>query len=141
MKIPIGTPIINMASPNAAKELKAALGIKSGEVIEIMTPQFARADGMKVAAPLADPHFWDTLHTSGELYLRAIGLQQWDESEKGILWLFPFEWYASIPDGFQITDISGNRKQFTKGVTDDDHRFGALSYGIFVASKVGSGTA
>jgi hypothetical protein len=44
--------------------------------------------------------------------------------------LIPGEWYRLIPDGFMVTDIFGITEPFIKGETDDDIRFGCLSYGI-----------
>jgi hypothetical protein len=48
----------------------------------------------------------------------------------GIIMLFPGEWYASIPDGFEVITISGTREKFQPGVTDNDTRYGCLPYGI-----------
>ena len=49
------------------------------------------------------------------------------------LWLFPAEWYDSIPNGFPIVDINGCIEQFERGKTDDDRRFGLLAYGVVVS--------
>jgi hypothetical protein len=130
MKLPVGTPIINLDSANAAQELADAIGAKPGDTIEIMSPQFSRTDGFAVPAPLVDPHFWRTLHQWSVEDLKNIGLQVWDKDEKGTLLLFPAEWYDHIPNGYTVTSINGKEELFRKGVTDDDRRFGALAYGI-----------
>ena len=57
----------------------------------------------------------------------AITKQQSEDEE---IYLIPGEWYNSIPEGFQITTISGRIETFQKGITDNDTRFGCLAYGI-----------
>lgn len=46
------------------------------------------------------------------------------------LWLFPKEWYNSIPDGLEVIDINGGKEEFKRHETDSDIRFGALAYGF-----------
>jgi hypothetical protein len=46
--------------------------------------------------------------------------------------LLPGEWYKQIPAGYEIADIFGEREEFAPGITDDDIRFGCLSFGILV---------
>ena len=55
-----------------------------------------------------------------------IGVQRWD---KGI-WLYPIEWYNSIPEDYEIVTIRGKTKLFQKGLTDKEMRYGALSFGF-----------
>lgn len=131
MKLPIGTPVINLNSPNAVNELKDALGISDRDTIEIIAPQFNRVDDLLIAIPDKDEKFFKSLCTFSDVQLSELGLQKWDETEYGALWLFPHQWYGSIPEGFEVTVIDGRKEQFVNGVTDDDMRFGALAYGIF----------
>lgn len=56
-------------------------------------------------------------------------------SEDMDVWLFPSEWYNSIPNGFKLISISGENHLFEKGKTDDDRRFGCLAYGILRKPK------
>jgi hypothetical protein len=58
--------------------------------------------------------------------LTAQGCMSWD----GRLMLFPKEWYDFIPCGFPIESILGKTETFIPGVTDDDCRFGYLSFGV-----------
>lgn len=51
-------------------------------------------------------------------------------SEEMDILLIPAEWYNSIPEGFEIYGLSGEKENFKKGETDDDRRFGCLAYGI-----------
>lgn len=98
--------------------------------IKIYMPQFDRTDNVIVTpAELED---FQKLHTYSEEELRDFGLQKWDEPDKdgNVLWLFPAEWYDSIPDGLEIVDVFGEKSTFKSGATDNDRRFGALSYGI-----------
>lgn len=46
------------------------------------------------------------------------------------IWLFPYEWYSIIPNGFVVTGLNGENYPFEKGVSDDDMRFGCLPYGF-----------
>jgi len=131
MKLPIGTPIINLDSPNAKAELLDALGVKEGDKIELITPQFNRVDDFLIAVPDKHEKFFMALLTFSDAQLSEIGLQKWDETEEGTSWLFPHQWYSGIPEGFEVTDINGKKELFKNGITDDDMRFGALAYGIF----------
>ena len=123
--------MLDMASPTFADDLCDAIGVKPGDTVQIMTPQFDRTDGKAVPSPVADPHFWRTLHEWSIEDLKGIGLQIWEKDEKGTLLLFPAEWYDYIPEGYTVTVINGKDEIFHKGVSDDDRRFGALAYGIF----------
>ena len=62
--------------------------------------------------------------------LEEYGLRCWSDTDKrGELWLFPEEWYGSIPAGFPVTSISYATRPFYKGM-DNDTRFGMLAFGI-----------
>ena len=130
MKLPQGTPLINLSASNAADQLVSALGLEKGDRITVMTSQFERVDGVNVTPPEKDEKFFNSLCTLTDVQLIGLGLQKWSETKKGTLWLFPFEWYAVIPEGFELTVIDGTTELFKAGVTDDDKRFGALAYGI-----------
>ena len=124
--------ILSMDDPNFAEQLREAIGAKPGEPIEFITPQFNRTDGLQVPKPLMD---FAKLPMLAEETLRAIGCQKWDEPENGkVLWLYPAEWYDYIPDGTEVVDINGETKIFKRGETDNDRRFGALSYGFLRAA-------
>ena len=135
IKLPKGTPILDMASPTFADDFVQAIGLKPGESLEIITPQFERTDGMQVPVPdfaaIAD---FEALATKDAATLKAMGLGIWDEDEKGTHWLYPAEWYSRIPNGLEVLSISGERKIFIRGETDDDRRFGMLSFGFLQAS-------
>lgn len=51
---------------------------------------------------------------------------QWDDS----LWLFSIPEFEQLPDGIELTSISGTK--VTKGVDyiDQDTRFGYLAFGV-----------
>lgn len=121
--------MIDINDPDFADKLAEAIGAKPGEQINIITPQFERADGLTVPVPVVD---FARLPEMPEHTLKAIGCQKWDEpdADGNVLWLYPAEWYAHIPDGTTITDINGHTEQFKRGETDDDMRFGALAYGF-----------
>ena len=97
-------------------------------VIEIRTPQFERVDEINPTLP----DDFESLQNLSEGELKEIGCQKWDEpDDKGMtLWLFPGEWYDYIPNGLEIVDIFMEVKKFERGKTDDDIRYGALSFGF-----------
>lgn len=96
----------------------------SDEDVEIMTPQFDRTLGQPIPASF---NSFDKIDGMGRTALKEMGCCEWDE---GGLLLFPAEWYDEIPDGFIVTDINYTEEPFKRGETDDDRRFGMLSYGV-----------
>lgn len=120
---------LSMDDPDFGKKLMEAIGAKPGEKVEFMTPQFKRTDGLQVPLPLFD---FNKLHTLSEATLKAIGCGKWDDPDKdgNVLWLYPCEWYDHIPEGHEMTCISGEKERFKKGETDDDMRHGMLAYGF-----------
>ena len=126
--------MLDMGSPTFAEDFASTIGLGPGEKLEIMTPQFERTDDIQVPV-LIDFNDWGTLHQRDPETLKALGFGVWNEDEKGKHWLFPKEWYASIPEGHPIVSISGERETFKRGETDDDYRFGCLSFGFFQEPK------
>jgi len=122
--------VLDMSSPTFAADLRAAIGAKPGERVEVSGPQFTRIDGVKPAFPQID---FGALSNLAPETLKAIGCQKWDEpDDQGrVLWLYPAEWYDHIPDGTPIVDINGSAELFKRGETDDDMRFGALAFGLY----------
>ncbi len=118
-----------MDDPQFAEKLAEVIGLAPGEKLEIITPQFTRTDGV---TPVLAGFDFRNLPSYPEATLKALGCQMWDEpdAEGSVLWLFPAEWYNSIPEGHIVTSISDREEPFQKGVTDDDQRFGALAYGF-----------
>lgn len=136
-KLPPGTPVLALDSPTFAEDFAEAIGLQPGETLEIVTPQFDRTDGMQVPSPdfmsVAD---FEALTTKDAATLKAMGLGIWDKDEKGTHWLYPAEWYSRIPDGLEILSISGDVELFKRGETDDDRRFGMLSFGFMQANGI-----
>jgi hypothetical protein len=117
--------ILHMDDPQFAEKLAEAIGAKPGDSVEIVTPQFEREDGID---PISNPQeLFGKLRWLPKKTLTAIGMRPWGEHG---LWLFPYQWYQHIPNGFQLTDIFGATEAFEAGVTDDDYRAGVLAYGI-----------
>lgn len=116
--------ILDMDAPDFIERFSKALGVKPGDTLEIMTPQFERTDGI---APITNPgDLFKILHSLPEPTLKAIGMAPWD----GRLWLLPYQWFNKIPLGFMLTCIDGTEEPFNPDTTDDDMRFGMLAYGI-----------
>lgn len=127
--LPKNIPMLDIDSPAFPQDFANAVGLQPGDTLEIMTPQFERVDGVQVPV-LVDFNDWANLHKKDEVTLRALGFGVWDESENGKHWLFPKDWYSSIPDGHPIVYISGEEEKFKRGETDDDYRFGCLAFGF-----------
>jgi hypothetical protein len=100
--------------------------LKSLGNIEIITPQFQRTDGIKPVIPESNTAWFDKLKELPHETLKAIGMGLWKEG----YYLFPKEWYSFIPAGYIVTDINGDDEAFIPNVTDDNIRFGCLSYGF-----------
>lgn len=122
--------ILGANSESFAADLKKALRLKDGETLEIMTPQFTRTDGRKITYAPRTEREYDALKLMDPQNLKDIGCQMWDKTGGQIHWLYPYEWYPFIPNGYVVTDIMGGTEPFVKGKTDDDIRFGALSFGF-----------
>lgn len=97
--------------------------------IKIITPQFEREDGMAPRKPQKSIEWFMSLKKKSRAQLKELGMRPWNEDG---LWLFPGEWYNSIPDGIEVVDISYKRKKFKNGFSDDDIRFGCLPYGFVI---------
>lgn len=97
----------------------------------------AMADGRPLAGDIADA-LGGRAATVGEV-CSLLGIGEPDtgtkSTERGMLWLFPFEWYDHIPDGYMVTTISEHVEPFKRGETDNDKRFGCLAYGIVAAKE------
>lgn len=121
------------SSPTAAA-IRMAIGAGPNEDIEVITPQFTRPVGEPAPLhPPADAVGFDALRACPAEALLVIGLRRWgdDPESKRTLWLFPGEWYASIPAGYEIVNIFFETKKFSRGECSNDIRFGCLSYGVF----------
>lgn len=122
--------VLDANDPNFVADFAKAIGVEPGETIEIMTPQFTRADGRVVSYIPKTPEEYAALPQMKPDALKKIGCQIWDDEDGKRHWLYPHEWYNHIPDGTEIIDISGNVERFKRGETDDDMRFGALAFGF-----------
>jgi len=148
-----------------ADAIRDGLGAKDDDEIHVTTPQFMRPAGEPgPAAPPSTPDDWEALRSASRWELKERGCRCWsalvevdeesagprarrrgahyedvDEGELRLatheLWLLPGEWYSSIPRGFGIIDIFGTDETFEPGKTDDDIRFGCLSFGIVIPLK------
>ena len=135
MNLPKDTTMLTMDSPIFAEDFAAAIGLQPGEQVEFVTPQFERTDGNQVPLPDFSRDDWDKFSERDEATLKALGMGIWDKDKNQIHWLYPKEWYSIIPNGLMVTDINGKQEPFIKGQTDDDYRFGCLSFG-FVQKRV-----
>ena len=124
--------MLDASDKDFAAKLIAAIGLKPGETVNVMTPQFTRTDGRTVTYLPHTPQEYAALPTMAPDLLKKIGCQIWDKNEAtgDTHWLFPYEWYSHIPAGTEIVDINGDTEAFEPGKTDNDIRLGALAYGF-----------
>lgn len=124
--------------------IREAAGAAPEDVVVAVTPQHGRESWAPV--PGAPPVDWGNLRSMSRIALREMGCRPWnnpddiedDDYEDDVqtfgagnaLMLFPSEWYDHVPVGFEIVDIFGKTEKFVPGETDDDIRFGCLSYGV-----------
>ena len=111
-----------------AAQIRKALGVGVYEEVLIRTPQFERLEGGEPPWTPKTAQEFDSLRTLSDKALRFLCLKPWDDEHS--LWLYPGEWYESIPAGYVIVDINGREEPFESGLTDDDIRFGCLPYGF-----------
>lgn len=60
---------------------------------------------------------------------KELRFRRWDEEQPN-LWLFPLWLVPIIPEGLEVTSISGNKYKYEKDKADNDIRFGCVAYGI-----------
>lgn len=60
---------------------------------------------------------------------KELRMKRWDD-EMPDLWLFPLYLVPIIPEGLEITYISGEKGVYKPGEMDNDIRFGCVAYGI-----------
>ena len=124
---------LNTNDTGFAVNLAKALGMKNGDTLQVMTPQFERVDGRKVTYFPTTPKEYEALKKLSPEDLKKVGCQVWEKVDSKTLWLFPYEWYNVIPDGTKVYSIMWKEKVFKRGESDDDMRGGALAYGFIQA--------
>ncbi len=97
-------------------------------MLKIITPQFDRVGDIVPSECPTTIEAFEEMKSLTEEQLLQKGLLNWD----GKTYLFPKEWAGKIPLGTKIVTILNEIEHpLTKEKSkDDDHRFGALSYGI-----------
>lgn len=139
----LAIPMINLNDPDAAEQLAAAIGVKPGDTVRIVTPQFTRPASEGKAPPYPGDATFARLAGLSDAERRALGLRPWnkpgdgDAFGGGVLWLLPGEWYDYMPRRARLVSISGRAEAFDRGVTDNDTRFGCLAYGVVVGARKG----
>lgn len=118
-----------------AKIIRDCLGVGDYEQVRCVLPTFERTDSKRITYIPKTKQQFDDLKKAPDDILVDIGMQKWKKN----IWLFPFEWYDSIPEGYEIITIMGKIKHFEHGVTDDDMRFGALSFGVCHGDNIEKG--
>jgi len=119
-----------------------ALGIKPGDTIEI-TEHHREYDLEIDFIPKNEQELKAIIEYSTPENLHKMGIQVWatyqQEKEDGeemylkpgeIHYLLPGEWYEHLPAGYEFVSIFGEKEIFKPGESDDDIRFGCLSYGF-----------
>lgn len=126
--------ILDASDENFAADLIKALGLKPGETVNFITPQFDRTDGRQITYCPNTPEEYAALPNLVPDNLKKIGCQIWNVKDGKTHWLYPVEWYDHIPAGTEIVIINGIIESFVPGKTDDDRRGGALAFGFIQRS-------
>lgn len=116
---------------NNVEELMEIIGIKKGDTVNIMSPQFQREYELEIDfIPKSIEEFEAIKHLPRQI-LYKMGVRVWEVDKHGyVIYLFPGEWYSSLPQNLSIVTINGKTENFISGETDNDIRFGCLSYGF-----------
>lgn len=122
--------ILDASDKDFAEQLMDAIGVKPGDTVNFITPQFTRTDGRLVTYCPSTPAEYAALPNMAPDLLKKIGCGIWDKENGKTHWLYPYEWYPHIPAGTPVVDINGETELFEPGKTDDDIRFGMLAYGF-----------
>ena len=122
--------VLSVDDKDFIKKFRVALGLKPGEKVSVTTPKFHRTDGRYITYFPNTPTEYEALPRLSRENLIKIGCSIWETVGGQIHWLYPGEWYEVIPDGTEIVDISGRRKEFVNGNSSDDIRGGCLAYGF-----------
>ncbi len=118
-------------SPEAlADAIIEAVGAKEGEAINILTPQFERIEPRKIVFIPTGRKEFNMMQHLPEKELLEMGVGIWEKENGYVHYLYPGEWYESIPEGYGVLTISGKVKEFHKATSDNDIRFGCLPYGF-----------
>ena len=119
---------LKKASENPlAAAIREGIGAGPDEEVQVVTSQLDREPGDP--APPCVPKDLEGFLALRKLSVQALkemGMRRWNE----ILWVYPAEWYNSIPAGLGIVDIFGEEERFVPGVTDNGRRVGTLAYGF-----------
>lgn len=130
--------VLRLDDPNFVEKFRDAIGLRPGEQLEIVTPQFERTDGKRITYIPKTPEEFAALRMLSRDQRKALGMGPWEKRVDGPeLWLFPKEWYDSIPAGTEIVDINYEPEKFEPGKTDNDYRFGVLAFGFLFAAEDG----
>ena len=110
--------------------IRKVLGVGPYDKVEVALPQFDRTDGKKITFFLKTvEELLGLKFHAPDWVLIDIGMRVWDEKDGKLHWLFPAEWYDTIPNGYPIVGLDGEVETFIRGETDSDRRFGCLGYG------------
>lgn len=112
-----------------ADAIRDAIGASDEDIIEFVTPQFARPANWPQPqewAPCKDD--FEVLRKFPMKELMKMGFGNWD----GGLALIPVEWKDQLPDGLVLETIGGTFETVGVDEIDTDCRYGMLAYGIRV---------
>ena len=114
------------------KNFHEILGVKPGEKVNILTPQFEREYELEIDWEPESVAEFNTLKSLPKEVLKKMGIRIWDKDEKTneVYYLYPGEWFNIIPEGYPIVDIWAKDELFSKETSGDDIRFGCLAYGF-----------
>ena len=109
-----------------AKVIRTALGVGDFEPVRVMTSQIERSDGKVITYFPKTVEEFDNLKKAPHDVLIDIGVSLFESGH----YLYPGEWYDFIPEGYEVITIFNETELFERSKSDDDTRYGCLSYGF-----------
>ena len=106
------------------------LGIKDGEQVNILTPQFKREYELEISWKPETVAEFVALKTLPKEILHKMGVRVFDKENGEAHYLYPGEWFNIIPEGLSVVCIDGEKESFSQSTCDDDIRFGCIAYGF-----------
>lgn len=133
--------VLDMDDPDFGEKLIAAIGAKPGEEIEFIAPPHKRTDGRVITYIPKTADEFNALKSLSKTARKTLGMGAWGEVPEGqpdakMLWLFPGEWFSSVPAGLEVVDIMGETETWNPDEADDDIRFGCLAYGFLYEPEI-----
>ncbi len=126
--------------------LENDLGLKKGSKLTIDSSPIKREYDITIKfIPETKEELQVIIDTAPRPILKQMGIRIWrsyEDCKKNkeippkyltpgmVHYLYPKEWYTTLPNGINVIDIGGKLEKFKRDISDDDARYGCLPYGF-----------